>query len=228
MGLTGCVFDPKVHLADRIVEGSAPADGFTPVGVLAIFVNGGGDPATDGHQKTLDLSPSGTGVKFNPAAQNGHNIRDGHESLDIDECASRHELVADHAGTATLGIKFGIDSLNPPPQFQFTYIWRFEDVEYWFFGALIGWIAACGGAIFKGSHRAEEISVRIAASLLGSFAAAGVALEAGYLILSHFNSIANPHVPCAIAGVLGGAIGLPVLYRVDDYRAAKRAAEQAE
>jgi hypothetical protein len=228
INLTGCVFHPKVHLADRILNGSAPADGITPAAVLAIFQNDAGDPATDGHQKTLDLSPSGPGVKFNPAQQDGHILRDGREMLDIDECASRQDLVSDHAGAATLGIRFGNDNLNPSPQFHFLYIWRFEDIEYWLIGALIGWLATCGKALYKGPRKAEEISIRIAASLLASLAGAGILLEAAYLILSHFNSVSDPHVPCAIAGVLGGALGLPVLYKLDDYWSARKAAEQAE
>ncbi len=96
MNLAGCVFDPNIHLASRVLTGSAPADGITPVSVVAIFQNNAGDPATDGHQKALDLSPAGPGVKFNPAPPNGHIVRDGRELFDIDECASRQELVSDH------------------------------------------------------------------------------------------------------------------------------------
>jgi hypothetical protein len=226
MNLAGCVFDPKIHLADRIVTGSAPADGITPVSVLAMFLNDAGDPASDGHQKVLDVSPSGSGVKFNPTPQIGHVLRDGHESLDIDECASRQELLSDHAGTATLAIKFGNDVLQPPPQFHFSYIWRMEDIEYWLVGALIGWLASCGRPIYKGPRHAADISIRIAVSLAGSLAGAGIALEAAYLALSHFDSISDPHIPCLVAGLIGGAAGLPLLQRVDVYRAAKKAEEE--
>ncbi len=226
MNLAGCVFNPKVHLTSRIVTGSAPSDGVTPVSALAIFLNDAGDPATDGHQKVLDFSPSGAGVKFNPTPQNGHILRNGHESLDIDECASRQELLSDHAGTATLAIKFGNEVLHPAPQFHFSYIWRLEDIGYWLVGALIGWLASCGMPIYKGSYRAEDLLIRIPVSLMASLAGAGIALEAAYLILSHFDSVSNPHIPCVIAGLVGGAAGLPVLHRVDAWRAAKKAEEE--
>ena len=67
---------------------SAPADGVTPVSALLIFQGSAGDPATNGHQKILDLAPHGLGVQRNPAPQSGHILKDGREYLDVDECSS--------------------------------------------------------------------------------------------------------------------------------------------
>jgi hypothetical protein len=225
VNLTGCVFDPKIHLTSRMLTGSAPADGMTPVSVLAIFQNDAGDPATNGHQRMLDIAARGPGVKFNPALENGHILRDGHESLDLDECASRQELVSDHAGTATLEIKYANDALNPPARFHFWYIWRMEDVGSWLLAALISWVATCGKLILRKPHHTDDMIIRVAASLVGSLVGAAIALEAAYLLLSHFDSTSDPRIPCAIAGLVGGALGLWTLRRVESYRAARAAAE---
>jgi len=227
VSLTGCVFDPKIHLTSQMLTESAPDDGLTPVAVLAIFRNDAGDPATNGHPRTLDLAAHGPGAKFNPALQNGHIFRDGHESLDLDECASRQELVSDHAGTATLEIKFMNDALNPPAQFHFWYIWRWEDVDWWAVAAVISWLASCGKLILRKPRQTDDTIIRAGASFLGSMAGAVIALEAAYLLLSHFNSTSDPRIPCAIAGLVGGTLGRWTLLWVERFRAARQAAEDA-
>ena len=227
LSLAGCAFDPKIHLTSQILTASAPADGITPVALLAVFRNDAGDPATNGHQRILDIAASGPGVRFNPALQNGHIFRDGHESLDIDECASRQELISDHAGTATLEIKFMNEALKPPAAFHFSYIWRGEDLAWWFAAALISWLASCGKLIFRKPIQVDELIIRAGASLVGSLAGAAIALETAYLLLSRFDSTSNPHLPCAVAGLVGGALGRWTLIRVERYRAARQAAEEA-
>ncbi len=227
LNLTGCVFDPKIHLTSQMLTGTAPADFLTPVATLAIFRNDAGDPATDGRQRILDIAARGPGVRFNPALQHGHILHDGHESLDLDECASLQELVSDHAGTATLDIKYQSDALNPPATFHFSYLWRGEDLAWWLAAALISWLATCGKLILRKPSAVDEIIIRAGASLVGSLAGAGIALEAAYLLSSHFDSTSNPHIPCAIAGLVGGVAGRWTLVRVERYRAARHAAEDA-
>jgi len=227
VSLTGCVFDPKIHLTSQMLTGSAPSDGLTPVAVLAILRNDAGDPATNGHQRTLDIAARGPGVKFNPVLQNGHIFRDGRESQDLDECASRQELVSDHAGTATLEIKYLNDALNPPAQFHFWYIWRTENVVWWLAAALISWLATCAKLILRKPAHTEDVIIRVGASFAGSLVGAAIALEAAYLLLSHFDSTSDPRIPCAIAGLVGGALGWWTLVRAERYRAARQAAEDA-